>query len=273
MGVLNLAGLFFYSAGLICFAAPGRFAPGGAGGIATMLWSVTGFPAGCALLLMNIPLLILAFRKFPGEFAIKTVVSAVLLSVLMELDARMLPAYKGEPLAAALFAGALMGIGLGLMCIAQWNPGGMPLLGLLLSQKNFRVPADRLLLALNAAIVLGAGLVYHSMESVLYAALCAFTAGYFRDRLTEQILGSKLMIIISDHAAAIRNLIFNHQKGATILKGRGGYSGEAQDIILSVAGVSLCDRIQQEIESIDPNAFVIVSDASRARGKGIRTLI
>lgn len=270
---LNVLGTFLYSAGIVCFTAPNKIAPGGASGVATLVQYVTGWPIGTMVLIFNIPLLLLAYRRFPREFVVKTIISTVMLSVMTDCVAMFLPTYKGEPLLAAMFGGVLMGFGLGLVHITESNTGGMSLLGLILRQKNPHMPVGRLLTFLNMAVVLISGVVYHNIESVLYASVCVYISGNFMDQVVEQATSNSLMIVISERAAEVRELIFNHQKGVTILKGRGGYSGESQDIILSVASSTLCDHIQQEIETMDPAAFVIVADASRVNGKGFRSVV
>ena len=271
--LFNVIGNFLYSAGIVCFTAPSKIAPGGASGVATLVQYVTGCPIGMMVLCFNIPLLILAYRRFPKEFVIKTIISTVMLSLITDGCALILPEYTGEPLLAAMFGGALMGSGLALVHVTESNTGGMSLLGLILRQKMPHWPVGRMMTILNMSVVLASGVVYGNIESVLYAAVCVYISGYFMDNLVSTINANNLMIIISERSAEVKKLILDHRKGVTVLKGRGGYSGEEQDILMSVAPSALCDHIQQEVEALDPGSFVIVADASRVNGKGFRSVI
>lgn len=272
-GVLNIVGTFLYSAGIVCFTAPSKIAPGGASGVATLIQYVTHMPIGMMVLVFNIPLLLLACRRFPKEFVVKTIISTVMLSLITDGCAMILPEYKGEPLLAAMFGGALMGAGLALVHVTESNTGGMSLLGLILRQKMPHWPVGRMVTVLNMSVVLASGLVYGNIESVLYAAVCVYISGYFMDSIVGTINANNMMIIISERAAEVKKLILDHNKGVTVLKGRGGYSGEAQDVLMSVAPSALCDHIQQEVEALDPSSFVIVADAARVTGKGFRSVV
>ena len=271
--VLNVLGTLLYAIGIVCFTAPSKIAPGGASGVATLIQYGTGFPIGMMILVFNIPLLALAYARFPKEFVIKTMISTVLSSLITDAAAMILPEYTGEPLLAAMFGGALMGAGLALVHVTESNTGGMSLLGLILRQKMPHWPVGRMVTVLNMTVVLASGIVYRNIESVLYAAVCVYISGYFMDGIVGTLKANNMMIIISEKAAEVNTLILEHQRGVTILNGRGGYTGDKQDVLMSVVPSSLCDHIQQEVEQLDPSSFVIIADAARVNGKGFRSVI
>ena len=59
-------------------------------------------------------------------------------------------------------------------------------------------------------------------------------------------------------------------RGATILNGRGGYSHKDMDVILCVVGRNQIFRLRKAISEIDPQAFIILSNAYEIYGDGFR---
>ena len=124
--LLNLAGVFIYAVGINSFAAPHKIAPGGASGIAILINYLTGCPIGLFVFVFNIPLLLIIVVKkyFPRSFVFRTLASTALLSIVTDLVIVRIPVYKGNPLLAAMFCGAMMGIGLALVHMGQSNDRG-----------------------------------------------------------------------------------------------------------------------------------------------------
>lgn len=138
--LLNITGIFLYTVGMRSFAAPAQIAPGGASGIAILVNYMTGFPMGVFCSLFNFPILAIVLWKriFPGNFVAKAAASIILLSLMTDLLAPVLPHYQGNALLAALFAGAFMGSGLAMVYLGTSDTGGITMIGLIL-QKFSRI--------------------------------------------------------------------------------------------------------------------------------------
>ena len=139
--LLNVVGIFLYTVGIRCFAAPAQIAPGGASGIAILVNYATGFPVGLFCSLFNLPILFIVWRKriFPPQFALKAACSIVLLSLMTDLLEPVLPALADDPLLAALFAGAFMGTGLGMVYLRTVDTDGLQN-GRILRQGGGQIP-------------------------------------------------------------------------------------------------------------------------------------
>ena len=130
--LLGGAGLVAF--GLVMFTIPNDIAPGGVSGLATALCHATGaLSVGSWSLLLNVPLAAAAWWKLGLRPLLRTLLATVLLSVLTDVFALFVPAYTNNPLLAACFGGASMGLGLGLLFIRGISTGGTDLLSMLVN--------------------------------------------------------------------------------------------------------------------------------------------
>ncbi|MDO4293277.1 MAG: YitT family protein [Eubacteriales bacterium] len=267
--VLNVTGIFLYTIGIRCFAAPAGIAPGGASGIAILVNYVTGFPVGLFCSLFSLPLLAYVWKQriFPRVFAARAACSIVLLSVMTDALEPILPAFGEDPLLAALFAGAFMGSGLGLVYLGNSDTGGITMIGLILQRYFPQIKVGAAASAMNIAIVLFSGLVYRDIRNILYAAVTVYVSGKFMDMLVNDSNSRDLMIVMSECTDLVRCVFLEEKKGITILKGEGGYTSETQRVIMGASNRADCARIRQKIQEVDPNALIIVAEANNVTGK------
>lgn len=125
-----LAGSAVYAVEVNAFTAPNNIAAGGITGVATMLNYLWGTPIGLVSFLINVPIVLWAVVDIGYKLVAKTVAAIALTSVMIDLFSRFVPAYHGDPILVALFAGLLEGLGLSLIFIrgpppaaATWWPG------------------------------------------------------------------------------------------------------------------------------------------------------
>lgn len=273
--LLNLFGVVLYTVGLKCFAVPHKIAPGGASGIAILLNYLTGFPIGLFCSLFSIPLLLFILWKgyFSKSFIKKATGSILLLSIVMDGLTPVLPAYQGDALLASLFAGAFMGSGLACVYLGKSDTGGITLIGLIIQKKFPQFRVGSMISLLNMLIVLCSGLVFRNMESILYAIVTVYISGIFMDKLVDNANAKDLLIVMSECTDKVRLVFLKEKKGITILKGEGGYTSETQRVIMGAADKNDCARIQKEIKSVDPNALIIIAEASKVMGKNFGHMI
>ena len=125
-------GIAIYTAGVHFFTVPAGIIPGGVTGISTAINYLTGFPIGMLVLLINIPLLILAFFFISKSFALYTFFSTLLFTLFNDVIYAMFPVYHGEKLIACCFGSALLGIGVALVLASDSSTGGIDIIILLI---------------------------------------------------------------------------------------------------------------------------------------------
>ena len=159
------------------FTAPNDLAPGGVTGIATMLNYLSRehlpfeLPIGAVSIVINIPLLVMAWLFLGRRMAIRTVVATLLSNTLIDLLEPILPPFKGDIMLAAIFGGVLMGVGVGLFLGRGGSTGGTEIIARMLEKKYPHIPIGKLMLLVDGVVIALSALVYRQLESPMYAPL------------------------------------------------------------------------------------------------------
>jgi uncharacterized membrane-anchored protein YitT (DUF2179 family) len=135
------------------FTLPNNIAPGGTAGLSTIFVAVTPIGMSAWNLIINAPLMLVAFHQLGFKRLTKTIMGILLLSVFLELFGKYLPVYKDDVLIAALFGGVLLGLGSGVLFLRGGSTGGVDLLGILLLRALPNVPLGTITMSCNMIIV------------------------------------------------------------------------------------------------------------------------
>lgn len=272
--LLNIIGSILYGIGIHSFTAPQHIAPGGASGIGILVNYVSGFPIGLFTFLFNIPLLVLAYRYVTKKFFYNALFSITLFSFITDYIVVIFPIYTGDPLLACIFGGALMGVGLALVHMAESTTGGLTILGVIFQKQFPQFEVGKLIFLLNLIVVAASALVFNNIESVLYAVIAIYISSMCMDSVICGLNNNKFVVIISDHNEEVKTYISDAtHKGFTILNGVGGYSDCDKQVIFCAIGKNEYAHVKKMIHQVDPNAFVIITDASEVIGNGFKSMI
>lgn len=265
------AGALVYALGVNCFISPNEISSGGATGLAILanhLWNV---PIGSAMFAINIPLFIISLIVFGKSFIVKTLFSTFMTSLLIDLGAYFMPVYEGEKILAALFGGALLGVGLGIIFTRGSTSGGTDILGKLLKKAIPHLSMGRLVMICDLCVVLLAGVVYKNIESILYATIVFFVSSKTIDFVLYGSDRGKMMMIISSKSDEIAKAITTETpRGVSIVPVQGAYSGEEKHMLLTVVRPQEVTKMRKIVRRFDEKPFIIISDASEILGLGFK---
>lgn len=248
------------------FFIPNKIAPGGVGGIATVLHYLFKFPVGTTMLVLNIPLFLGGIRVHGAGFGFKTLLATVLLSFF--IDVLPLPPLTQNDILASVYGGIIMGIGLGIVFRSDATTGGTDLAAKIVHKFMPYITIGWLLFMIDASVVTFAGVVF-GPEQALYAIIALFISSYVIDLIQEGLGSAKAFIIISDKADEISKAILHDiDRGVTLLDGKGAYTGRHKDVILCVVSRTEVVKLKELIMLIDNRAFVIIADAREVHGEG-----
>lgn len=269
--LLFVAGSSIYATSVSLFTAPNKIAPGGITGISTMLSYLFGTPIGTMVFLLNLPIFIWAIIDLGYKMVVKTIVATLFCSVAIDVFGAILPAYKGDPMLAAIFGGVLEGIGLSLIFMRGGTTGGTDLVARLLGKRRPHISMGKFMLVIDAIIVAMSAAVYKNIESPLYALIVIFVATKIIDTIlygTNIGTGKMLFIISECNQEIAQNILTKMQRGVTIMKSKGAYSGKDSEVLLCAVRRYEVYKIQDMVRSIDKNAFIIIGDAGEISGEG-----
>lgn len=263
---LLASGLF--SVGINCFMAKNNILNGGVTGIATILNYLYEIPIGTAIFVMNVPLLIIAFKKLGALFVLRTFWVIGVSSVIINMGT-VLPVYENDLLISSIFGGVLSGLSLGMIFLRNATTGGVDIIARLIKLRYPHITLGKSIFLLDAIVIIAGGFVYGNAESVLYAAVTIFVSAQVLDFVVFGISRGAMIMVFSEKSDEIRHIIINDLgRGVTVLKGQGGYSGNENNILLCACYDNQIQKIIKKIKSADENAFFIITQAKQIIGEG-----
>lgn len=269
--VLITLGIFSAAFGFKGFLLTNHFIDGGATGISLLISALTSVPLYLLLILVNIPFIILGYKTIGKAFAFKT---ALAISGLALVVATVhFPDITKDNLLVAVFGGFFLGAGIGLSVRGGAVIDGTEVLAIYLSRKIGTTIGD--IIILINIIIFGAAAYFLSVEIALYSMVTYLSASKTLDFVIEGIEEYTGVTIISSHSEEIRQMIVDTiGRGVTVYNGKRGFgkSGEAKDIDIVYTVVTRLElnRLNTEIEKIDPNAFVVMSSIKDTKGGMIK---
>lgn len=254
------------------FLVPNDVIVGGVTGVAQLLSTYFGTPVGGVVLALNVPLMILGWRRLGGfVFGVRTIYALVIMSVAIDALTPYARPVTSDPLLYSLYGGLLDGLGLGLILRARGTAGGTDIIARLV-EAGTGVQPGRVLLVCDV-LVFSAGLFAYGPEKVLYALLVAFVSSRTVDFILSAGRGARQALIITDRPEGIvRALLYDLGRGVTCLEGVGGYTGATHAILLCIINRSEVSALRAAVAAADPNAFVVISEANEVIGEGFRPL-
>ncbi len=270
--VMMTFGASLYAFAISNIADPNSMAPGGVAGLSIILSRVLPLQTGTIIWCINIPILLVGWWKFGGKFILSTVYCTALLSVLTNVFS-LIPPLTTDVLLAAIYGGTLMAVGIGLVFKAGSTTGGSDVIVKLLRLKFPHMKTGALFLILDAAVVACSAIVFHNIETALYAGLTVFVCSNVLDLVLYGKDGAKLIYIISDKAEEIaQRLLAELDLGVTFVRGTGAYSGKDKKVIMCVVKKHVAPKTEDVVKEEDPMAFMIVTSAAEIYGEGYKNL-
>lgn len=267
--LLMFAADVLYALALNCFFVDNKIAAGGLAGIATVINSFIPIPLGVAVFIMNIPIVIAAWRIKGGSYTIMAIFTTAMYSAIVDILS-FLPCVSYDKLVAVICGGLLCGFAAAVTVKARLSSGGTDLLAKVLITKFKNLSLGTLFMAIDGAIVVAATIAFRDLGAGIYAILAIATCSVITDLMNKGFNKAQMFLIFADEnqeeiAQAILTEL-NH--GVTSLRGTGKYSNNDRDILLAVVKPSQTPRLKEIVHKLDPNAFVILVSANEIIGEG-----
>lgn len=268
-GIWFLTGSVLYALSVSVFSAPNELAPGGAAGLAVIGNALFGVPVGALVLLLNIPLLVIAFFKLSRRFVWRTVFVTVLSSVVMDVTAAMVAPFSGDRMLAALCGGLLAGTGIGIIMLRDGSTGGSEIAARLWQRVRPHMSVGRLLLLVDAAVVALSAVVFGDLSAALYAAVMVFVSSLMIDHIVYGREEGRLLLAVTAHPHRVSEAVMKTvSRGVTILDGIGGYTGANTAVLLCAVSRSQVPLLKETVYREDKAAFVMVVTTQQVFGEG-----
>ncbi|MHA7967348.1 YitT family protein [Paenibacillus sp. CAU 1782] len=250
------------------FLVPNGIASGGVSGISILVQSLTGFLPAYTQWAINIPLFAAGVLLLGRKFGAKTAIGTVVMPLFVLVSAHI-PSPTNIPLLAAIYGGIGVGLGLGLVFRSGGSTGGLDLAAQILHRYT-GLPYSIALVCFDGCVIIAAGFVF-SPEVSLYALIGLFVTSKTIDFVQNGLQLSKVAFIICERSVQVADaILYDLDRGLTRLDGHGGYTGEGRTVLMVVVGQNEVPRLKQLVRSIDPEAFVIISNTAEVLGQGFK---
>jgi uncharacterized membrane-anchored protein YitT (DUF2179 family) len=254
--------------GLKSFLIPNGFIDGGVTGISLLINAETKIPLSILIIVLNIPFMVIAWKQINSTFSMKSVVAITLLAIAVIVIPY--PKITDDKLLVSVFGGFFLGAGIGLTIRGGAVIDGTEVLAIFFSRKNSMTVGDFILIF--NIIIFSVAAYLLSIPVALYSILTYLAASKTVDFILEGIEEFTGVTIISSRSKQIADMIHNRMgRGLTIYSGKKGYgkrgiSNASTDIIFTVITRLEINRLTNEVEKIDRNAFITMQSISDTRG-------
>jgi len=258
--------------GLKGFLLPNNFIDGGVIGISLLTTEITKFPLPILIVAINIPFIVLGYTQISKSFAIKSILAIIGLAVV--LATVNYPIITADKLLVAVFGGFFLGAGIGFSIRGGGVLDGTEVLAIYLSKRTGFTIGD-IILIFNI-IIFSVAAYLLSIEIALYSTLTYLAASKTVDFIVEGVEEYTGVTIISYRSEEIRQMIIGKMgRGVTIYNGKRGYGKRGEnlsqtDIIYTVITRLEIEKLQNEIDKIDTNAFIVMSSIKDTKGGMIK---
>lgn len=249
---------------------PNEIASGGVSGISTILHGLFGWEPAYVQWSLNIPLFIAGVIFLGYQYGIKTLIGTIFVPFVVFLTKDLEP-WTLNPMLAALFGGIGIGLGIGIVFRGNASTGGTDLAAQIIS-KYTGISLGKSVALIDGLIVISASIVF-DIEKGLFALIGLYLTSKTIDLVQIGWSRSKMVLIITNEEEKVKRAILDQiDRGLTKLKAYGGYTDQERNTIMVVVDQSEFTGLKQAVRNIDPNAFVIVVDASEVLGQGFKTI-
>lgn len=266
--IFTVIGVMITGFAIGSFLTPNKIVGGGASGISTILYHTFGIQPGLSFFIINILFLLIGLKVLGKNFILKTLVGISLLSVFTQLFTYF-PIYTENLILAVLFGGALYGIGIGMAFAAGASTGGTDIIGRIIQSKFKSVPIGKMLLFVDGVIILISLVIFKNIELVLFGVLTLLISSYAIDYVISMLNVSKIAFVITDKGEEISSkLVSTSPRGVTLIDATGAYTNTGKKMLFCALKESEVRAFQKKILAIDPQAFIVFSEAQKIKGKG-----
>ena len=263
-----LFGNFLLAVSVAYFVLPFDILSGGVAGISIITKGLWGWSPTVTIDVLVIGLFIIGAIVLGKEFALKTALSSLVYPFFLEFLVRLPVKLEIDALMAVVFGGMIAGLGVGIAFRHDASTGGTDIVSLI-ANKYLGVQVSTAVMVTDGIITLR-GLIAYGMQDVLMGIIYIYASGVAINKvMVPKTNEAVALYIITDKKKDICEYIHNVlSRGTTLLHGKGGFTEQDKDIILTVVSKNQYMHLSNYIDQVDPYAFVIVSDAKEIKGEG-----
>ena len=267
-----LSGLFIGIA-LYNFAADAKFPLTGLTGIAMIFYQYWGWKIGIATIIMNIPLIIWAYKVLGKKFLLKSFKTMAIGTVMMDFVAPLVPKVAiGNIFLNAVVVGVFTGLGYALVYMRNSSTGGADFIMMIIKAKHPHMSLGRIFFIVDTVIIVIDTIAYaHSFEALCYGFVISYIGSLVVDKVMISADAGMMCMIVTNKAEAIADAIDKAvERGTTIFTAKGGYKGDERQVLMCACSDKQMYQVNRVAKKIDVDAFIVIMESKAVYGEGFK---
>ncbi len=264
-----ILGNIFIALAVNLLIIPNSLVSGGSTGLVLTLQYFTHLDFSLLTALINIGAFGFGFIFLGKTFALTTLLSTFIYPIIVHITTPLtsLVHMTNEPLLAAICAGVLMGLGLGLVIGAGASTGGMDIPVIIVNRK-LGISVSVAMYVMDTCILMSQ-ILFSDISSLAYGIVLIATTTFTINQVIMVGKSECQVLTISNEVEKIRQAIIKDlDHGATLIKIETGYQRNDTKAVLCIIPNRELHILQKTILEIDPLAFMTISKIQEVRGRG-----
>ena len=243
---------------------------GGFTGITLLLYFLWEINPAISNIVLNLPVFLIGFKYLGKNTFIYTIIGTLSVSLFLEIFqvySLDIPLHSDMTL-AALFAGAFIGVGLGIVFRNGGTTGGVDIIARIV-HKYLGWSIGKSMFIFDLMVISTSIITYLEYVEGMYTLVAVYIGTRIIDFMQEGAYAARGAMIISTKNSQIANSITkNLERGVTIIDGTGGYTKNVHKILYCVVPKNEIMRLKNTIQDIDPHAFITFTSVHEVLGVG-----
>ncbi|MMZ52383.1 hypothetical protein D1872_141480 [compost metagenome] len=264
--VFIILGAFFFALAVNLFVIPNEFGEGGVTGVTIILYYLFQWSPSIVNLVINGLLLIVGYKFLDKRTTLYTIIAVAFNSLFLHLTVNW-RIDSHEPTINAVFAGVLVGVGIGLIVRVGGTTAGTVILARIANKYldwniSYGLLFFDLIVAFSSYFIIGP-------EKLMLTIVILYVGTKVMDFMIEGLNPKKAVMIISEHQDKIAEMVITKMdRGVTVLSGHGYYTKNPKEVLYIVISKQEVSALKKIVKAIDTAAFITIHDVRDVFGEG-----
>ncbi|KAE8561508.1 MULTISPECIES: YitT family protein [Paenibacillus] len=264
--VFIILGAFFFALAVNLYVIPNEFGEGGVTGVTIILYYLFQWSPSIVNLVINGLLLIVGYKFLDKRTTLYTIIAVAFNSLFLHLTVNW-RIDSHEPTINAVFAGVLVGVGIGLIVRVGGTTAGTVILARIANKYldwniSYALLFFDLIVAFSSYFIIGP-------EKLMLTIVILYVGTKVMDFMIEGLNPKKAIMIISEHQDKIAEMVITQMdRGVTVLSGHGYYTKNPKEVLYIVISKQEVSALKKIVKAIDTAAFITIHDVRDVFGEG-----
>ena len=228
--------------------------------------------AGILYYLLNVPILLFAYKTLGRGLVIRTLICTTAYSLFYSIVPTPAVPLLDDTLTTCRLGGILTGIGSGIVLTCGCSGGGLDIVGLCLSKRGSQFTVGTFSLSFNAVLYTACALLF-SPTVAIYSVIYNYFTAIVLDRTHQQNVSVQAMIFTKEDESALGRFVMDKLgRGVTWWNGTGAYTGQPVHVLFVCLSKYEIEELRHAVHAIDPHAFLVVQEGVQVDGNFHRKL-